>query len=409
MRLVACFSDLIQSVVIGLAVASRLLVLASSNHTDVNQTREHRAVRKLTITTVLDEPYMMMKEDAAFLTGNERFQGYVADILRLVAAKLGFDYEICLSTDGKYGQQNDYGQWNGIIGEVVRGERDIAAGAVVITSDRQQVVHFSESFMTMRSAAVLLKPSAPVDSSQHSRRRQFYWQENGRSSNNSRRRPSSDHRRRMTDSVQLIQSADYEFGVLRGGVAHQQLSSSSDPLYRAAWIRLNAFWPSAFIDRLPEGLDRVRRRRQYALIVDSPTAEYVTTRRPCDLYASDPFLDAVAYGFAIGRRVPAADDLRAAINRQLSRLHRDSVLQTLYLHWWRSECSVEVAAVEQSPVLRRRSNHSTALNRRRQHDRQTDRSPHHDAADATLRLTSALNSCVVVVSTYLLVRYCTVL
>jgi len=196
--------------------------------------------------------------------------------------------------------------------------------------------------------------------------------------------------------------------VLRGGVAHQQLSTSSDPLYRGAWIRLNAFWPSAFIDRLPEGLDRVRRRRQYALIVDSPTAEYVTTRRPCDLYATDPFLDAVAYGFAIGRRVPGAEDLRAAINRQLARLRRDSVLQTLYLHWWRSECNEEVATVEQSPMLRRRSNHSTAvLNRGRQHGRQTDRSPHH-AAGGAQRHSSVLNSFVAVVSAYL-VRYCTVL
>jgi len=46
-----------------------------------------------------------------------------------------------------------------------------------MTSARKQVVDFTESFMTMRSAAVLLKPSAPVDSSstssEHSRRREF--------------------------------------------------------------------------------------------------------------------------------------------------------------------------------------------------------------------------------------------
>jgi len=65
---------------------------------------------------------MMMKENAMFLTPNDRFEGYLADILRLVAGNLGFDYEICLSTDGKHGTQND-GQWNGIIGEVVRGVR----------------------------------------------------------------------------------------------------------------------------------------------------------------------------------------------------------------------------------------------------------------------------------------------
>ena len=64
---------------------------------------------------------MMMKENAASLTGNDRFEGYLADILRLVASRLRFDYEICLSTYGNYGEQNANGQWNGIIGEVVRG------------------------------------------------------------------------------------------------------------------------------------------------------------------------------------------------------------------------------------------------------------------------------------------------
>jgi len=71
--------------------------------------------------SVQDEPYVMMKDNAAFLTGNERFEGYVADILRLVAANLRFDYEISLSTDGKYGEQNRNGMWNGIVGEVARG------------------------------------------------------------------------------------------------------------------------------------------------------------------------------------------------------------------------------------------------------------------------------------------------
>jgi len=196
--------------------------------------------------------------------------------------------------------------------------------------------------------------------------------------------------------VELIQSADYEFGVLRGGVAHHQLSTSTEPLYLTAWARLNAFWPSALIDRLPEGLDRVRRHRHFALVVDSPTAEYVTTRRPCDLYATEPFLDAVAYGFAIGRRVAGADVLRAAINRQLARLRRDSVLQTLYLHWWRSQCN---DVVQKSPSTRRRSNHSssvTVLDRGRQRVRQTD-TVHHHTAGVGYHCSAAFSSLIVLV------------
>lgn len=197
------------------------------------------------------------------------------------------------------------------------------------------------------------------------------WPEQGRSSDDRRRRPSSDQRRRFTSALQLVQSVDHEFGLLRGGVAHHQLSTSSTPLYRTVLARLNAFRPSALIERLPEGLDRVRRHRHFALIVDSPTAEYVTTRRPCDLYATDPFLDAVAYGFALGR---GADELRAGINRQLVRLRRKSVLQNLYLRWWRTEC----ATVEQWPATRPRTDHSVVPpDRSRHRDRHTDRSSHH--------------------------------
>jgi len=178
--------------------------------------------------------------------------------------------------------------------------------------------------------------------------------------------------------MQLIQSTDYEFGMLRGGVAHHQLSTSADPLLRAAWARLQSFWPSAIVSRLPEGLDRVRRNRRFALIVDSPTAEFVTTRRPCDLYATEPFLDAVSYGFAIGRQIAGAGQLQAAINRQLARLRRDSVLQTLYLHWWRSECN-DLTEDDRTPVVVRQhaKNSTTLLGRDRQRARQMDSSSRH--------------------------------
>jgi len=150
------------------------------------------------------------------------------------------------------------------------------------------------------------------------------------------------------------------------------------------------------IERLPQGLDRVRRRRRFALIVDSPTAEYVTTRRPCDLYATEPFLDAVAYGFAVGRG--ADDDLRAAIDRQLVRLRRESVLQDLYLHWWQTECTS--TAVERWPAERRRDDHSRVPDRGRQRGRQTDSSRHHTGA-AARRQYAPLHAVVAVFAAYL--------
>ena len=63
----------------------------------------------------------MLKENGIFLTGNDRFEGYIADILQRLAISIGFEYEIRLSSDGKYGDVNQDRLWNGILGEVLRG------------------------------------------------------------------------------------------------------------------------------------------------------------------------------------------------------------------------------------------------------------------------------------------------
>lgn len=43
------------------------------------------------------------------------------DLLSEVAKKVGFKYRVQLVKDGSYGRQDDNGNWNGMIGEVVRG------------------------------------------------------------------------------------------------------------------------------------------------------------------------------------------------------------------------------------------------------------------------------------------------
>lgn len=65
---------------------------------------------------------MMLKESAKFLTGNERFEGYCVDLLQELSKALGFSYEIRLAPDGAYGLKSDNGDWDGMIGEVVRGK-----------------------------------------------------------------------------------------------------------------------------------------------------------------------------------------------------------------------------------------------------------------------------------------------
>lgn len=61
---------------------------------------------------------MLKKSDKA-LVGNDRFEGFCIDLLKELANILGFAYEIRLVPDGKYGYQDDKGQWNGMIRELM--------------------------------------------------------------------------------------------------------------------------------------------------------------------------------------------------------------------------------------------------------------------------------------------------
>ena len=46
------------------------------------------------------------------------YEGYIPDLLQMISERLGFEYEIYLSPDGKYGSIDTNGEWNGMIKEV---------------------------------------------------------------------------------------------------------------------------------------------------------------------------------------------------------------------------------------------------------------------------------------------------
>ncbi len=67
----------------------------------------------ITHNPMQEEPYAMSK-------GSE-LEGFCIDLLSAVSKKLDFKYDIKLVKDGRYGTTDDSGNWNGMIGEVVRG------------------------------------------------------------------------------------------------------------------------------------------------------------------------------------------------------------------------------------------------------------------------------------------------
>ncbi|XP_015589085.1 glutamate receptor 1 [Cephus cinctus] len=118
--------------------------------------------RTYIVTTIVEEPYIMMRksEPGEILTGNDRFEGYCKDLADLIAKKLGITYELRIVKDKKYGTENPDipGGWDGMVGELIRKEADIAIAPMTITSERERVIDFSKPFMSLGISIMIKKP-----------------------------------------------------------------------------------------------------------------------------------------------------------------------------------------------------------------------------------------------------------
>ena len=64
----------------------------------------------------------MIKDSNLTLTGNDRYEGFVFDIIHEISEMYNFTYIFKLVDDGKYGALNKVtGEWNGMIRELLDG------------------------------------------------------------------------------------------------------------------------------------------------------------------------------------------------------------------------------------------------------------------------------------------------
>ncbi|XP_077950612.1 glutamate receptor ionotropic, kainate 3 isoform X2 [Gasterosteus aculeatus] len=148
----------------GLEKVGKWSVSGGLNITDVPKRKgmnitDSLANRSLVITTILEEPYVMLKKSDKALVGNDRFEGFCVDLLRELANVLGFTYEIRLVPDGRYGSQDEKGQWNGMIRELIEHRADLAVAPLTITYMREKVIDFSKPFMNMGISILYRKPN----------------------------------------------------------------------------------------------------------------------------------------------------------------------------------------------------------------------------------------------------------
>src|SRR5205807_1629972 len=75
---------------------------------------------------------------------------------------LEFKYVFQIVKDRAYGAKNAKGEWNGMIGEVMRGEADMAVADLTITAKREEAVDFTLPFMNTGISILFKKPTTKV-------------------------------------------------------------------------------------------------------------------------------------------------------------------------------------------------------------------------------------------------------
>ncbi|KAK1799656.1 hypothetical protein P4O66_006195, partial [Electrophorus voltai] len=114
------------------------------------------AKSELKVTTIKQDPYTMSK--------GSQLEGYCMDLLSELAKKLGFKYKVHLVKDGSYGRMDESGHWNGMIGEVLRGEADLAIAPLTLTAARERVVGMTKPYM-QTGISILLRRDIVSDGS----------------------------------------------------------------------------------------------------------------------------------------------------------------------------------------------------------------------------------------------------
>ncbi|KAM3837358.1 glutamate receptor ionotropic, kainate 1 isoform 1-T1 [Vipera latastei] len=144
---------------IGVWNSNRGLNMTNSNKDRSTNITDSLANRTLIVTTILEDPYVMYRKSDKPLYGNDRFEGYCLDLLKELSSILGFIYEVKLVSDGKYGAQNDKGEWNGMVKELIDHKADLAVAPLTITYVREKVIDFSKPFMTLGISILYRKPN----------------------------------------------------------------------------------------------------------------------------------------------------------------------------------------------------------------------------------------------------------
>lgn len=102
----------------------------------------------LNVVAIIEPPFVYLEKNNGNKSEATELKGFCIDLMKKLSEKIGFSYKLHLVRDGQFGSYHAENQsWNGVIGELERGEAEFAVGPITATVQRSNAVNFLPSFL----------------------------------------------------------------------------------------------------------------------------------------------------------------------------------------------------------------------------------------------------------------------
>ncbi|KAL4714293.1 hypothetical protein ACJJTC_009645 [Scirpophaga incertulas] len=89
--------------------------------------------------------------------GQPLYEGYCVDLIAKLAEAMDFDYEIVTPKTGTFGRKLPNGTWDGIVGDLMLGETDMAVAALTMTAEREEVIDFVAPYFEQTGILIAIR------------------------------------------------------------------------------------------------------------------------------------------------------------------------------------------------------------------------------------------------------------
>lgn len=89
------------------------------------------------------------------------YEGFCIDFIKKLSRKLSFSFELVEPSSGKFGEKLPDGSFDGLVGDLAKGETDIIVAALKMTAEREEQIDFIAPYFEQTGIHIVMKKPVP--------------------------------------------------------------------------------------------------------------------------------------------------------------------------------------------------------------------------------------------------------